>query len=380
MVLDMTQTTTTPLPPLTVIPDDLRNLADYAQRASQHLAPHVWRHIEEGAGSEITLRDNRNAFDRIGFLPRVMADLNGHTQVELFGKIHASPIMLAPMAFLRLAHSEGELAAVRAATALNAGMVVSTLASTPLEDIAAAAQSLAYELGGSSAPLWFQLYLQPRREDSLKLIRRAEAARYEAIVLTIDAALKPAGITLPEGVEAANLTGMARIQQTSVPGGSILLGTPLTDAAPTWADLAWLRAQTQLPILVKGMIVHDDARRAVDEGANGLIISNHGGRVLDGLPSALDMIQSVADTTQNRVPLLLDGGIRSGSDVAKALALGAKAVLIGRPQMHALAVAGMPGLAHALHILRTELEMTMAQLGCPTVTELTAERLIAFPG
>jgi 4-hydroxymandelate oxidase len=249
-----------------------------------------------------------------------------------------------------------------------------------IEDVAAAAQGLAHELGQAPGPLWFQLYLQPEREHSLQLVRRAESAGYEAIVLTIDAALKPAGMTLPPGVDAVNLAGMPRPRQTSVPGGRILLGTPLTDAAPKWADLAWLRSVTTLPILVKGLVLGEDARRTVDEGADGLIVSNHGGRVLDGLPSAIELIQSVAEATQGRVPLLLDGGIRQGTDVVKALALGATAVLVGRPQLHALAVAGMPGVAHMIHLLRTELEAAMAQLGCPSVDMLSPERLVALGG
>jgi len=369
-----------PLPPLTTIPADLRSLADYEQRAERHLAPEAWRHIQEGAGREITLRENRAAFDRIGFLPRAMADLDGSTRIELFGRAHAAPILLAPLAYQRLAHPDGDLATVRAATALDTGMVASTLASSRIEDIATAARSLGRELGKLAPPLWFQLYLQPDRAHSLQLVRRAEAAGYEAIVLTIDAALKPAGMTLPPGIDAVNLAGMPRPRQTSVPGGRILLGTPLTDAAPKWADLAWLRAATKLPILVKGMVLGDDARRTVDEGADGLIVSNHGGRVLDGLPSALDLLRAVGEATQGRVPLLLDGGVRQGSDVAKALALGARAVMIGRPQLHALAVAGMPGVAHVIHLLRTELEAMMAQLGCPTPDALTPERLVALGG
>ncbi|GAB7554063.1 alpha-hydroxy acid oxidase [Novosphingobium sp. 11B] len=367
-----------PQPPLSAIPAELRTLADYERRAEAHLPPEVWRHIQEGAGREITVSENRAAFDRIGLLPRAMATLDGSTEIDLLGRRHAAPILLAPLAYQCLAHSEGELACVRATTALDTGMVVSTLSSVPLEDIAAAAHAIARDLGKAPAPLWFQLYLQPEREHSLQLVRRAEAAGYEAIVLTVDAALKPAGIRLPPGVDAVNLAGMPRPTQTSVPGGRILLGTPLSDAAPGWDDLAWLREATRLPILVKGLLLGEDAARAVDEGADALIVSNHGGRVLDGLPSPVDLIQTVAEATQGRVPLLLDGGVRMGTDVVKALALGASAVLIGRPQMHALAVAGMPGIAHMIHLLRTELEAAMAQLGCPNRALLGPDRLVAL--
>lgn len=355
----------------------MATLADYERAAQAHLMPEAWQHIQEGAGEGRSVAENRAAFARWGFLPRAMADLRGgHTRLSLLGREHASPVLLAPMAYQRLAHGDGEIAVAQAASALQTGMIVSTLASAPLEAIAAAARDAAGQLGAEPAPLWFQLYLQPEREHSLALVRRAEAAGYEAIVLTVDAAIKPAGITLPAGIGAANLAGMPRPQQTSTPGGRILLGTPLTDAAPRWEDLAWLRAATRLPILVKGMVLGEDAVRAVDEGADGLIVSNHGGRVLDGLPSALDMLGAVAEATGGKVPLLMDGGVRTGTDLAKALALGAAAVLVGRPQMHALAVAGMAGVAHAIHLLRTELEAAMAQVGCPDVASLTRERLI----
>jgi 4-hydroxymandelate oxidase len=168
-------------------------------------------------------------------------------------------------------------------------------------------------------------------------------------------------------------------RQTAAPGGRILFGTPLADNAPRWDDLAWLRRETRLPVLVKGLLLGDDARRAVDEGAQGLIVSNHGGRVLDGLPSALDLIEDVARATAGAIPLLMDGGVRTGTDVVKALALGAAATLIGRPQMHALAVAGMPGVAHALHLLRAELEAAMAQLGCRDIAAIDRDRLTSFP-
>ncbi|WP_236555057.1 alpha-hydroxy acid oxidase [Novosphingobium sp. 9U] len=369
------------LPPHPGVPPGIATLADYETAAQAHLEPKVWRHIQEGAGTERSLAENRAAFARWGFLPRALADLRGGgTGLTLFGHRHAAPLLLAPMAYQRLAHPDGELAVVRAAAALETGMVVSTLASMTLEQVADAGREAAAALGKPSPPLWFQLYLQPDRQDSLALVRRAEASGYEAIVLTVDAAIKPAGITLPAGVEAANLMGMHRIRHTAVPGGGIVLGTPLADTAPRWEDLEWLRSETRLPLLVKGMLLGGDAAQAVGCGADGLIISNHGGRVLDGVPSALDMLGAVADATGARVPLLMDGGVRTGSDVVKALALGASAVLLGRPQMHALAVAGMAGVAHAIHLLRTELEATMAQLGCGTLDAISSERLWAFDG
>jgi 4-hydroxymandelate oxidase len=184
-------------------------------------------------------------------------------------------------------------------------------------------------------------------------------------------------MTLPPGVEAVNLAGMPRPRQTATGSGNILFGTPLADAAPVWDDLAWLREATRLPVLVKGMVLGEDAARAVDMGADGLVVSNHGGRVLDGLPSAIEVLQGVAKATAGRVPLLVDGGFRRGTDVVKALALGASSVLIGRPMMHALAVGGMPGLAHALLLLRSELEAAMAQLGCANLRDLVPGRIMS---
>ncbi|MFC6622447.1 alpha-hydroxy acid oxidase [Novosphingobium panipatense] len=368
-----------PLPPLQSIPEDLRTLADYEARAKAHLTAEAWLHIQQGSGREITLRQNRGAFDRLGLLPRALVKLKGaSTATDLLGRRHAAPLLLAPLAYQRIAHSEGELACVRAATALDTGMIVSTLASISLEEVAAAARSMAAELGKATAPLWFQLYLQPEREHSLQLVRRAEAAGYEAIVLTIDAALKPTGMTLPKGVSAVNLAGLPQARHTAAPGGQVLFGTPLADAAPGWDDLAWLRRNTRLPLLLKGLLLGADAARAVDEGVDGIILSNHGGRVLDGLPSALDMLPDVIDATRGEVPLLLDGGVRQGTDIIKALALGAQAVLVGRPQMHALAVAGLPGVAHMLQILRAELEAALGQLGCRTPGGLSPDWLIAL--
>jgi 4-hydroxymandelate oxidase len=367
----------TPLPPHAGVPPGIATLADYERAAQAHLAPEAWAHIQEGSGSGRSLAENRAAFARWGFLPRAMADLRGGgTGTALFGREHAAPLMLAPLAYARLAHPDGELAVVQAATALETGMIVSTLASVTLEEIARAAADAATQLGKAVPPLWFQLYLQPDRTHSLALVRRAEAAGYAAIVLTVDAAIKPSGITLPPGIDAANLAGMPRVRQTSVPGGRILFGTPLTDAAPRWEDLAWLREATTLPVLVKGMLLGEDAARAVAMGADALIVSNHGGRVLDGLPSALDVLEAVRAATSGKIPLLIDGGVRTGSDVVKALALGAAAVLVGRPQLHALAVAGMAGVAHALHLLRTETEAVMAQLGCARIADLGRERLV----
>jgi 4-hydroxymandelate oxidase len=370
------------LPPLTVIPPEVQTLADYERLAQRHMAPAAWAHVQSGTGDGLTVANNRAAFDRTGLLPRMLTDLRGgHTRRKLFGREHAAPILFAPIAYQRIAHPDGELACVRAATAMGLGMVVSTLSSVPLEAIAAAAHDTARQLGTPPAPLWFQLYLQESRSASAELVTRAEQAGYEAIVLTVDAAVKRSTFALPPGVVAANLHGGGDRRQTSAPRGAILFGTPLADTAPTWDDVAWLRTRTTLPIIIKGILSAGDARIALEHGVDGIVVSNHGGRTLDGVPPALAVLPAIAETVAGAVPLLLDGGVRSGTDVVKALALGAAAVLVGRPQMHGLAVAGLAGVAHVAHILRGELELAMAQLGYSTLDRLGPDCVLtAAPG
>jgi 4-hydroxymandelate oxidase len=358
------------------IPAGVESLSDYERHAKDLLPPDTWQHIKGGADRGLTLAANCAAFDNIKFMPRVLTDLrSGNTALDLFGRRHTSPILLAPLAYQKIAHAGGEIETVRAAMALDTGMIVSTLSSFTLEEVAGAARQSAAGFGVTPAPLWFQLYLQEEREWSAGLIKRAEAAGYEAIVLTVDTSIKRSTYALPHGVDAANLRDIPRRTHTTTPGSNILFGTPLLEFAARWDDLAWLRTQTKLPLLVKGILAEEDARIAIDHGADGIIVSNHGGRSLDGTPPAIDVLPAIVNAVAGRLPLLLDSGIRSGGDVAKALASGATAVLIGRPQFHGLAVAGMAGVAHILHILRAELEFTMARLGCATLSDITNDRI-----
>jgi 4-hydroxymandelate oxidase len=357
------------------IPADIACAADYERYAIHHIEAHAWRHIQGGADQNLTLTHNRQAWDGLRLLPQPIADLgHAHTRTMLLGHDLASPILLAPVAYQCLAHPEGELATVRAATALQTGMLVSTLSSYTLEDIAQAGQAAAAEMG-QGAPRWFQLYLQPDRAHSLQLIRRAEAAGYTAIVWTVDASIKRSGFALPYGVEAANLRDMPHTTHTSALQGPMLFGTPLMQQAPSWDDLRWLRAHTPLPLIVKGILSPAQARQAVAYGADALVVSNHGGRVLDGVVSPVEVLPAIAAAVGAGTPLLVDSGVRYGTDVVKALALGAHAVLIGRPQMHALATAGLLGVAHLLHLLRAELELAMAHLGCARVADITPDIL-----
>lgn len=350
-------------PPLAPIPAQIASLADYEPYARERMSAATWAWLASGAGDGLTALDNIAAFQRLRLQNRVLADLaGGDTTVELFGHSWPHPIFLAPLAYQRLLHPEGERATALAASALAAGMIVSTQASLLLEDIAAIAQ----------APLWFQLYLQADRDFSQELVRRAERCGYRALVVTVDApvagmrnAEQRAGFVLPPGIEAVNLRGMPPATPfTARAGETTLFDSPQIAAAARWPDLEWLRRQTSLPVLLKGVLRADDAARAVAAGVDGLIVSNHGGRVLDGLPATIDALPAVAAAVRGRIPLLLDGGIRRGTDVLKALALGARAVLVGRPFACALACAGAPGVAHVVHLLRTELEMAMALTGC----------------
>jgi 4-hydroxymandelate oxidase len=246
-------------------------------------------------------------------------------------------------------------------------MVLSTQASVTLEE---AAQS------GASCR-WFQLYLQPERAATLSLVRRAEAAGYEVLVVTVDAPINGvrnrehrAHFALPPGVAAENLKDIATPDSALLAPGASGVFDRLMAAAPTWDDVAWLESVTKLPVVLKGILSADDAERAVEAGAAGLIVSNHGGRTLDTFPATIDVLPAITDAVAGRVPLLLDGGIRRGTDVFKALALGASAVLVGRPIVFGLAVNGAYGVAHVLRVLRDEFEIAMALSGCRTLADI----------
>ena len=357
------------LPPLPSIPTDVVAVSDYEGLARERMSASAWAYLEGGSADELTLADNLAAFRRVRLAGRVLADLAaGHTRLELFGDDFAHPILLAPVALHKLAHEHGEIASALGASAMRAGMVVSTEASVPLEAIADVART----------PQWFQLYIQADRDYTLSLVRRAEAAGYRALVVTVDAPVsgvrnreQRAGFVAPAGIDAVNLRGM---QQPPVhvarAGENAFFGSPLPAAAPTWNDIAWLAASTRLPIVLKGILAPADAERALAHGAAGIVVSNHGGRTLDTLPATIDALPPVARAVRGRAPILLDGGIRRGSDVLKALELGADAVMIGRAYLHGLAAAGAPGVAHVLQILHAELEVAMALTGCRTLADI----------
>ncbi|MFJ8335899.1 aminotransferase class I/II-fold pyridoxal phosphate-dependent enzyme [Streptomyces sp. NPDC094437] len=332
-------------------------LADYAQRAAARLEPAVRDFIDGGAGEERTLAANLAAFDRVRLHPRVLAGAaDPDTGVRLLGRTWRVPFGVAPLAYHTLAHPDGEVATARACAATGVPLVVSTFAGRTLEDIADAA----------TAPLWLQLYCFRDRATTRRLVERAEHAGYEALVLTVDAPLlgrRPRdlrnGFRLPPGITPANLPG----DGFDAPAAH---ARHAFDPALDWSVLAWLRSISALPVLVKGVLTAADARRALDSGAHGIVVSNHGGRQLDGAPATLDVLPAIAAAVPATVPLLLDGGVRRGSDILAALALGADAVLLGRPVLHALAATG---LHHAFTLLTEELREAMALTGTRTTAD-----------
>ena len=360
------------LPPLARIPSQIAAVADYEPFARDRMSAEAWAYMAGGAADELTLRWNQEAYGCLRLTGRPLNDLsNGDTKVTLFGHTFDFPILLAPIAYHRLAHPDGELATALGASAIRAGFVVSTKSNLMLEDIARTART----------PLWFQLYLQQDREITLDLVQRAQSAGYRALVVTVDAPVsgvrnteQRANFRLPAGMEAVNLQG-AEPPGTHVVAGVNTVFGPFLDRAPTWKDIEWLRSQTRLPLILKGITAPQDALRAVAEGADGIIVSNHGGRTLDTLPPTIEILPRIAQAIEGRATLLMDGGIRRGTDIVKALALGAQAVLIGRPYIYGLAAAGASGVAHVVHILRTELEVAMALTGCRTLSAITEDVL-----
>lgn len=348
--------------PLTAIPADIVCATDYERYASQHLPEATWAYLQGGAADERTLQANLAAWPALNLWPRALADVRGgHTRCTLLGDELAHPVILAPVATQRLFHEQGELATTLAASVMGGVAVVSTQASLPLEDIASQAQG----------PLWFQLYWQGNRDATLALVKRAEAAGYHALVLTVDAPVsgarnreQRAGFSVPAAVAQSNVApiAMPALQEHMSP-----VFDGLMTLAPTWEDIAWLIRQTSLPLLFKGVMHPDDAVKAVDSGAAGVVVSNHGGRVLDSAPATLSALGEVVAAVNGTVPVLVDGGIRRGTDILKARALGATAVMIGRPYIHALATAGALGVAHLIRLLREELEIAMALTGCQTL-------------
>lgn len=352
--------------------------ADHEAAARRALDEATWAYVQGGAGQGHTLRANVQAWQDLSLRPRVLQPLaGGHTRVKLLGRELAHPLLAAPMAAQAAVHPQGEHALALACASQGAGLVLSLQASARLEDIARLVLP-----EPDRGPLWLQLYGQPDRGFMRELIARAEACGFEALVLTVDAPVSGirdaelrAGWTLPAGLSSPNLQGLRRPAPTHLAPGQSRLFDDLLRRSPTWADVDWLAGQSPLPLLLKGITHPADARQALDCGAQGLIVSNHGGRTLDTLPATARLLPEVLQAVAGRAPVLVDGGIRRGTDVLKAIALGASAVLVGRPLLHGLAHGGAQGVAQVLRFLRDELEVAMALCGCATFTQAGPELL-----
>jgi 4-hydroxymandelate oxidase len=341
------------------------NVHDYERLAEERLEPGVFGYYAGGAGDEWTLAENLAAFRRWVLRPRVLVDVGAvTTATTVLGTEVSMPILVAPTAFHRLAHPDGEHATARAAVAVGTIMCLSTLATAGAAEVAEAAP------GGAR---WYQLYWHPDRGLTRAIVEEAATAGFSAIVLTVDLPVLGnrerdlrTGFTLSDDLVPA----FTRTASHTPEGGSEVLGW-VVDPRLTWKDLEWLRSLSDLPLLVKGILTAEDAVLAVEHGCEGIVVSNHGGRQLDDVSASLDALPEVVQAVGSRCEVLVDGGVRRGTDVAKALALGAQAVLVGRPVLWGLAHDGQAGVERVLALLRAELELTLALLGCTSPAEVT---------
>jgi 4-hydroxymandelate oxidase len=346
------------------------NVAGFEALAQKKLSKDAFDHAAGGADDELTLQENLAAFRRIKITPHVLEDVSERRlETEVLGQRLAFPVILAPVSCLRRFHPEGELAAARAAAGTGVLCALSTGSCYPLEEVARAAP-------GS---VWFQLYAYNDREFTRNLVQRAEAAGYRALCLTVDVPLsgrrerdlRNQYIYPPELLRTSMMNvGFTREQIDQHVNDLLPFVAQALTVRLTWPYLDWLRSITNLPILLKGILSKADARQAVACGVQGIVVSNHGGRQLDCAPASIDVLPEIANAVQGQVEILIDGGVRRGSDVVKALALGAKAVLVGRPYVWALAVEGQRGVERVLTMLRDELDLALALTGCSCVAKI----------
>lgn len=368
------------------------NIADFRSLARQHLPKVVFDYLDGGAEGEVTLRENCRVFEDVTFRPRhAVAAPSCDLRTRVLGFDLSLPVLLAPVGYSRLMHAEGEVAAARAAGVAGTAYILSTISGHPLEDVKAA----------SSGPVCYQLYLLGGREAAEASIQRAKNAGLAALVVTIDTVVAgmrerdfrngmkellggnpfskipflPQFLARPGWLARFLLDGgVPPLPNVVIPGQGpmplIDVSAALADAAVTWEDLRWIREVWSGPIVIKGVLTGDDARHAVDEGASAVVVSNHGGRQLDCVPASLRVLPEIVAAVNGRAEVLMDGGIRRGSDVIKAICLGARAVLIGRAYAYGLAAAGQAGVARALEILRADAERTVKLLGCTSLGAL----------
>jgi 4-hydroxymandelate oxidase len=337
--------------------------------ARERLSQMAYDYVRSGGGDEISMRENRAGFERLQLSPSVLVDVSKiDTRVNLFGGEFESPILLAPVAYHRLYHPEGEIGTARGASAAGAGFVISSFTTTEIDEIARNTQRA----------IWFQLYVQRDRGFTKEMVERAVASGCKAVCLTVDTPVLgnrygQLSFGLPKELECVHLRGLAL--KTPVTGHKTQRSTiydVLFDPSFNWNDLEWLRSVAKVPVILKGVLSTEDGKRAVERGADGVIVSNHGGRNLDTVPATIDALPRVVEAIAGRIPVMLDSGIRRGTDVLAALALGAKAVFIGRPYVYGLAAGGAQGVERVISILRDELERAMALTGRRSIAEIDA--------
>jgi 4-hydroxymandelate oxidase len=345
------------------------DLMRFEPLARPRLSQMAYDYVRSGGGDEITMRENRLAFERLRLAPNVLVDVSElDKRVTLFSMELEHPILLAPIAYHRLYHAEGELATARGASAAGAALVVSTFTTTAIDQIAQNTQR----------PIWYQLYVQRDRAFTKDMVQRAVAAGCKAVCVTADTPVLGCrygqlAFKLPGNMKCAHLRGLNL--DTQAPTHKLKHGgiyDALFDASFNWKDLEWLRGVAGVPVLVKGVLSAADGRRAVEHGADGVIVSNHGGRNLDTVPATIDALPRVVEAVGGKIPVMLDSGIRRGTDVLAALALGAKAVFLGRPYIYGLALGGQKGVERTINILRDEFERAMALTGRRRIAEIDA--------
>ncbi|CAN7112512.1 unnamed protein product [Brassica rapa subsp. narinosa] len=343
--------------------DQIVNVNEFQELAKRALPKMYYDFYSGGAEDQHTLKENVEAFTRIMFRPRVLVDVSKiDMSTRILGYPISAPIMIAPTAMHMLAHPQGETATAKAAAACNTIMIVSYMASCTIEEVASSCNAVRF----------LQIYVYKRRDVTAQMVKRAEKAGFKAIVLTVDVpkfGRREADIkNKMVSPQLRNFEGLISYLEGS---GVEALASSTFDASLTWKDIEWLRSITKLPIMVKGILTREDALRAIEAGVDGIVVSNHGARQLDYSPATITVLEEIVHVVGGRVPVLLDGGVRRGTDVFKALALGAQAVLIGRPVVYGLAAKGEDGVRKVIDMLKNELELTMALSGCPTIDDIT---------
>lgn len=345
------------------------SLREFESEARKHLDPAVYDYFAGGSDDEVTLRANEAAFARISLVPRILCGAGKpELSITVLGCHTSMPVLIAPTAFHRLAHPEGERATARAAAAAKIIMILSMASTVPIEDVAGEARAAT---SGDEANLWFQLYLQPDLQFTEAVVRRAEAAGCSALVVTVDSPvfgrrerdLRNDFLDLPPRMCCENLRDKGEVRDL------------VFSHDFSWRHIDWLRKLTSLKIVLKGIMHAADAELAVSHGADAVMVSNHGGRQLDTVPATIDLLPAIADAIEDRIPVLMDGGIRRGTDVVKALALGATAVAVGRPVLWGLAVGGDAGVKQVLEMLRSEVDRALALCGCASPHDVSRDLL-----